>query len=562
MKRFFLLMLTVLLCAGLFAGGQQGSTSTDGLTTVRVWGHNKQYHLTGASFTLSDWDSRAIPSRLWDKFVQEMANIGVRLDLTLIMEDQMTTAWQTLVASGQIHNYDWVSPINFNDTRARYNLVTQGMLLPMDTAIEQHSNGTARNYFNNTPVGQRIKRLSTLDDGHMYWLSQTDAFYYGNPNNIAGEPLGAAIRMDWLWQLNIPKPTTLDELFNTLRTFQDRDVNGNGLRDEVAMINVATGQWPQAFSGFFGIGDGNMAYIVGDRVLSQWYHPRARDFITYLQRLYAADLLKITVEGNEQAANRVGFFGSYWQDTYNDQQVIVPPGRPNAYTAPVVIQAFADTPVIIAEQPGVNQYLGSGMYSIPARSRNVEAVVRMIDFFHTPEHTTLGEWGIEGYTFRINPDGTWERFQVNESNVGVDMFMTAMAEALPFACWQAPFPRMRRGDKHDILQSLIDAGRARGYPQGFDIKNDYLREFYENRRWPSYISEGNINGSTAFPTPDEAERQSRLLPDLQTYSAELMTALIMGERSLNNWDSYMADFRRLGLDELLSIYQARLNRMR
>jgi len=202
------------------------------------------------------------------------------------------------------------------------------------------------------------------------------------------------------------------------------------------------------------------------------------------------------------------------------------------------------------------------MYSIPASSRNVEKMVKLIDYFHTMEYTILGEWGIEGYTFKINPNGTWERFQVNENNVGVDMYMTSMAEALPFACWQAPFPRMRKGDKHDILQSLIDAGRARGYPEGFSIKNDYLIDFYENRRWPIYVSEGDMSGIMAFPTAAEADREAQLLPDLRTYADELMTALAMGQRSMDNWESYMADLRRLGIDELLAIYQARLDRMR
>jgi hypothetical protein len=259
------------------------------------------------------------------------------------------------------------------------------------------------------------------------------------------------------------------------------------------------------------------------------------------------------------AADKIGLFGQYFQDTYNDQQIVVPAGQPNAYTAPVVIQAFQDTPYMVNEQPGVNQYLGSGMYCIPAKSKNVEKVVKMIDYFHTQEYNTLGEWGIEGYTFKINPDGTWERFQINQNNVGYDMHMTAMAEALPFACYQAPFPRMRKGDKHDILQSLIDAGRARGYPEGFAIKNEYLVDYYENHKWPSYIS--STDGSLAFPTAAEADRAAQILPDLETYCSELMTALVMGEKSISNWDSYMADLRRLGLDELMSIYQTRLDRM-
>jgi hypothetical protein len=35
----------------------------------------------------------------------------------------------------------------------------------------------------------------------------------------------------------------------------------------------------------------------------------------------------------------------------------------------------------------------------------------------------------------------------------------------------------------------------------------------------------------------------------------------MGEKSLDNWNTYLADLKRLGLDELISIYQARLDRV-
>jgi hypothetical protein len=50
------------------------------------------------------------------------------------------------------------------------------------------------------------------------------------------------------------------------------------------------------------------------------------------------------------------------------------------------------------------------------------------------------------------------------------------------------------------------------------------------------------------------------LSDLTTYSSELLTELIMGTPIMDRWDSYMANLKRLGLDELLSIYQARFDR--
>jgi len=144
--------------------------------------------------------------------------------------------------------------------------------------------------------------MNTLADGHMYWLSQTDSFYYGNPNNIAGEPIGGNIRVDWLRKLNLPYPTTLDQLFDTLKAFQDRDANMNGLKDEIALINVAGEQFSLAFAGYFGLGSGNLAYVDGDKVVSSWYKEQAKDYIAFLQRLYRAGLLKLTTEGGRSPA--------------------------------------------------------------------------------------------------------------------------------------------------------------------------------------------------------------------------------------------------------------------
>ena len=47
---------------------------------------------------------------------------------------------------------------------------------------------------------------------------------------------------------------------------------------------------------------------------------------------------------------------------------------------------------------------------------------------------------------------------------------------------------------------------------------------------------------------------------MRTYSAELLTKLIMGEKSLEDWDSYIADLKELGLDDLIAINQARYDR--
>lgn len=64
----------------------------------------------------------------------------------------------------------------------------------------------------------------------------------------------------------------------------------------------------------------------------------------------------------------------------------------------------------------------------------------------------------------------------------------------------------------------------------------------------------------AIPTADEIDLANEVSTDLNTYSSELLTKLIMGEKSLEDWDSYIADLKELGLDELIAINQARYDR--
>lgn len=52
---------------------------------------------------------------------------------------------------------------------------------------------------------------------------------------------GGTIRKDWLDKLNLPMPSTLDELYTTLKAFKDKDPDGNGQNDTFGMI-VTTAQ--------------------------------------------------------------------------------------------------------------------------------------------------------------------------------------------------------------------------------------------------------------------------------------------------------------------------------
>jgi hypothetical protein len=112
------------------------------------------------------------------------------------------------------------------------------------------------------------------------------------------------------------------------------------------------------------------------------------------------------------------------------------------------------------------------------------------------------------------------------------------------------------GDTGAEQNTLRAMAQEMGYPDGFKLKLDFAEDYFARK----YALAVNIDIQMAFPTAHELDRIGTLMPDLETYSTELMASLVIGEKSLDNWNSYIADLKRLGLDEIIAIYQARMNR--
>jgi hypothetical protein len=107
--------------------------------------------------------------------------------------------------------------------------------------------------------------------------------------------------------------------------------------------------------------------------------------------------------------------------------------------------------------------------------------------------------------------------------------------------------------------SLVETGKSVGYPAGWAEKLNFMDNTVKNNPYPySYFAGGILAPSTT----QQQSRLTAILPDLNTYIQELCSALVMGEKSLDDvsWNRYIADMKRMGLDEVISIWQARINK--
>lgn len=111
------------------------------------------------------------------------------------------------------------------------NLVVQDVIQPVDEYVEQYST-TYKQYLEEHP---ELKPYITAGDGKMYGMTS------------ARTPLGVAnhgmwIRQDWLDNLGLDTPTTIDELNEVALAFTKNDPDGNG-QDDTFGIGFNYNNW-------------------------------------------------------------------------------------------------------------------------------------------------------------------------------------------------------------------------------------------------------------------------------------------------------------------------------
>jgi ABC-type glycerol-3-phosphate transport system substrate-binding protein len=561
MKKFVLvILLMALMCLPLFAGGGQSGTSSapasDGLTSFKIWGWNREYTgRDGGSVLLSDWYDGTVPSKIWDETVAELARRGIKLDLELVMEDQTSTVFQTLMATRQFDSFDMIhSPVNL-PSEVRYNLVNQKRIVPIDQIINQYSDGTAKNFFA-TEFGKRSQGLINMPDGHMYWLPNiVDSWYKDKVNGDVGSAVVSMIRKDWLDTLNLPVPKTTEEFYNTLVAFQRNDLNRNNLPDEVASLSISN--FDSGINNWFGVPhDANMGgfiAVIDNKAVTPWYATHVKDYLAYMNRLYTAGLINISSEGGEIQANKLGYW-STWMAIANEINVTVPSGASPATSVPFSIQAYPDTKPTLWDSGGI-QIDNTQAYLFPTASRNQDKAALLIDWFFTSGYPMFEYYGIEGYTYRYLDNGSLARGVPGVSYVGKDREIMVDGSQTALFAHSGIFPWFINMDRYNELESTFNITKERD-PASADIKEQFADRFAAGE----FTTVLNQQSILAYSTLEESSRIAAITPDLNTYASELVTAIIMGEKSLNNWDSYIADLKRLGLDDLLRIYQDQIDR--
>lgn len=518
------------------------------LKTIRIMGVDNSTTLeAGKASYLSDWVEG--DSRVWKQLLSDLEERGVTLEVDLIPEDQYDTVLQNSVAAGLDCDFLNLTPL---DDKTRANLISQGKLRPLNELIDQYASEEGKAFYD-SGYGSEAARVNRREDGNLYWVG---AMTVGDYKGTAwGSFIMPMIRKDWLDKVGLEIPKTADELYNALKAFQDQDVNGSGAADEVACVNMSSFQ--TGLAQCFGLGNG-MFYLdpAAEKIICNWYQPGIKDYIAFMQKLYSAGLLDTSGQYNEKLAeNKLTLINDWVAETYVEPGITVQEGAAAPNFTGFLFQGAEGIEPILNRQDGVQVH----GYAYGATDQaDPEAIGILLDYLASDAYATLSEYGVEGYTYERTADGQINRLPATE---GAEE--TEVMSKLP-ALWVGYnkggiLPRMEIVDRVKELEVTQDAGRDMGYPEeGYADKAAFIRNIYENEDQYQYCSMGM---QLAAATDEESNRTTELYADLQTYTDELLVKLIMGEKSLDDWDTYIAEIKELGMDEIVQIHQDRYDRI-
>ncbi|MGI5893890.1 MAG: extracellular solute-binding protein [Candidatus Merdivicinus sp.] len=273
-KRYLSVIMAAFLAASALAGCGGDSTSSTGGDTANTGtessasaeGSGEKKTITAISFERGQCAASegTMEDNRWTQWIDE--NSPVNVDWVPIPRTESTAKTNALFASGSAPDLVWEFNKGFMN-----GLIDQGVLQPIDDYIEQYST-SYKTYLENHP---ELKPYVTSDsDGLMYAFTSART-----PLAVANH--GMWIRQDWLDNLGLSTPTTMEELDNVVRKFTTDDPDGNGQNDTFGV------GFNYNFKGIMKALYGGYEMMVVDDKLVDWNTTDGyKDFLTQVKAWY------------------------------------------------------------------------------------------------------------------------------------------------------------------------------------------------------------------------------------------------------------------------------------
>ena len=531
MKKFLATLLALVMLMALAAPALAEETPT------------VSYYVRGGT---AQYEPYIYPGLVGLLKIQDMA--GVNIDWTVVCGngDEIQAQYLAMLASGNYpdiiqwqHNNSYVGGVS--------QLYADGIILELNDIIDQYM----PNYKALLEANPQVAKTLMDSEGRYLYFTVINPLN-SNLEKVAVTWWGLMMRQDWLDNVGMEAPTTIDEWYDVLVAFKEGDPNGNGELDEIPFdagsaghllfmpaFGIQNGVYVDPETGKVGYGQYSQEYKAYLETMAKWY---AEGLI---QNIYAdeAGTLAASADPNIYADLAGAWKGlsNYWEQRL--PQVLEK--NPNADFVAVQWPQYVDgNGEFYADRYG----MGYGdRYSavISVDCKNIEAAARLIDQMYTEEGTNCTTWGtIEGDP--INPEWTHGHgtYTIDENGVKHE---TEWANQMTENFYDGAF-----ANKYRYAMSHVSFPRWGAA--------DYLAATREENYVNSAMMWAEADNSLEYPNAivlsTDAQAAVADIENIGKYIEEMTYKFITGQEPLTNFDVYMDTLQKMGMDELVALYQA------
>ncbi|NHN30409.1 extracellular solute-binding protein [Paenibacillus agricola] len=402
--------------------------------------------------------------------------------------------------------------------------IKDGNILKLNDLIDKHAPNLKKYLKAHPEVDKQIK----TDNGT----------YYGFPFIRGDDWLktygGPIIRKDWLDDLGLQVPTTIDEWYVVLKAFKEKKGATAPLTFKSGIPRVFDDLSSGAFIGAYGVTRG---FAMKDgKVYFGPAQPGYKEFLATMRKWYAEGLLDkdiATIDGKIQDANMTsgksgatfalagGGIGK-WLGAMKDKDP-----KYNVIGAPYPVLKKGDVPMF-----GQKDYTApsGGNFAVSPKSKNQELAVQLLDYGYSEEGATYFNFGTRGVSYDMkNNYPTYS--EMVKSNYSLNLGLYTRSTGGP------------------TIQDKRYYEQFAALPQQSEAVTTWFKTDVDKYQLPP-IS----------PTPEESSELAKIMTEVNTLVDETTIKIVLGTDPVDSYDKFLEKLKSLKIDRALQIEQAALDR--
>ncbi|MDF2837057.1 MAG: transporter substrate-binding protein [Paenibacillus sp.] len=445
---------------------------------------------------------------------------GVKVEYIHPTEGQELEQFNLLIASTKLPDameYTWTSYPGGPEKA-----IADGVIIPLNDLIDKH----APNLKKILEADPELDKMVKTDSGQYYafpMLRNTEGVVFRGP----------ILRKDWLDELGLAVPVTIDDWHAMLTAFKEK-------KGATAPLSAQYANKMNLQDAFYGAYRTSQDFYIDDEGKVRYgpLDPQFKDVIALFRQWYSEGLIdkdfpiveRDTLDKrilNGETGATVFLLGGgmgRWLESAKAQ-------------TPEFDLVAAPYPVLNAgERPFTGQrdfkYNPKASVAITTSAQNPELIVKWLDFAYSEQGAMMYNFGIEGESYTIEN--------------GVPTFTdTIMAN-----------------EKYNSQQMLSQYTVPNGpYPMHEEKStNTFPQQDEAVKVWSETDAAKHILPAFITPTVDESKQVAQTMTAVNTYMEEMFIKFVMGNEPLDKYDGFVKQLEEMGVRDVITIYQGAMDR--